>query len=263
MQDKQGRPLRRVRAAELTSTTLLICGVALLLVAGALQLGAYYAQLRWERGQEALSNQFLPAPTAAEAAESPTEPSPTPTATAQPTVTGSATVMLPPTLTPRPSPTKTPPPAPPANPGTLTIPKLKVSAPIVIVPLVNGQWDMSRILYEAALLAGTGFPGRPGNAAISGHVSLKGRGDGTFRWLEKLQPGDDIIVQQDTMRYIYRVDSSHVVLPTDVSVLAPTAEPSLTLITCTDWDFLKAEYTRRLIVKATLAGQRDTGVPAQ
>lgn len=280
MQDQTGRPLLRVRAARFISSALLICGFVLLLVAGGLQLRTFYAELRWQRGQEALSNQFLPAP-GGQVSAAKSEPTPTPSTASTPTPPGEPTTSVsaagmvepsadqtaaatsPTQAMPRMPPTRTPVPAAPGDPGTLIIPKLKVNAPIIVVPLVNGQWDMSRILYEAALLAGTGFPGRPGNAAISGHISLRGRGDGPFRWLEKLQPDDDIIVQQDNMRYIYRVSSSNVVLPTDVSVLAPTTEATLTLITCTDWDFLKAEYSRRLIVKATLAARRDTSAPAQ
>ena len=111
------------------------------------------------------------------------------------------------------------------------------------------------------LLEGTGFPGRVGNAAISGHVSLKGRGDGPFRWLERLQPGDEVSVVQGETRYTYRVTGLNTVSPADVGVLAPTSDATLTLITCTDWDFLRAEYAKRLIVSARLAGQSASGRP--
>ena len=63
--------------------------------------------------------------------------------------------------------------------------------------------------------------------------------------------------------YTYRVSQSKIVLPTDVSVLAQTESPTLTLITCTDWDFLRAEYSKRLIVTATLASQRRIGQQGQ
>ena len=273
----EGRPPSWSRAAARIGTPVLVAGVVLLLAAGALQLYTLYAQLHWEREQQALSAQFLSVPTqVVQAAAQPTQtatqaPSATPVQTptvGAPLAPGSADAA---TATPRPTetptlvPARTLTPAPPipGDPGQLIVPRLKLTAQIVTVPMTNGQWDVSKIIYDVGLLAGTGFPGQPGNAAISGHVSLKGRGDGPFRWLEKLVPDDEIIVQQEGVRYTYRVIRSSAVLPDDVSVLAPTDTPTLTLITCTDWDFLKAEYVRRLIVTATLANQRKIVSPGQ
>ena len=200
------------------------------------------------------------------------EPAATPTvlATASPSDAGARPSVT--GATPQPvvdTPTRAPTLAPPAtpddrsDPGRLLIPELKVTADIVVVPLLIGQWGVSQIIYDVGLLGNTAFPGRPGNAAISGHVSLKVRGDGPFRWLEKLAPGDEIVVQQRDTRYTYHVSQSKVVPPTDVSVLAQTDSATLTLITCSDWDFLKAEYGKRLMVTATLAGQRKTGTQGQ
>ena len=136
------------------------------------------------------------------------------------------------------------------------MPKLKLSTQIVTVPLRNGQWNVDKLVYEVGWMEGTAFPGQSGNAAISGHVSLIKFGNGPFRWLEKLAANDEIIVQQGDVRYSFHVDSLRIVLPDDVSVLAQTAEPTLTLITCTGWDVFKADYTKRLIVTATLVSQR-------
>ena len=136
------------------------------------------------------------------------------------------------------------------------MPKLKLTAQIVAVPLRNGQWNVDKLVYEVGWLEGTGFPGQPGNAALSGHVSLIKFGNGPFRWLEKLVVNDEIIVQQGDARYSYRVSQTRSVLPDDVSVLAPTDEPTLTLITCTSWDVFKSTYTKRLVVTATLATER-------
>lgn len=300
MSTTPGRPSRGARAASLVSALLIIAGVSLLLAAGAMQVYTMYAQMRWERAQAALSVQFIPPPVkdtatpfssatppasatasapsatppasiAAPAATTATAALPTAlpqgtrgaaTATIQPATptilpTATATVSTPPTRTPSPTPTRA------AAPGHLLIPKLKLDARIVGVPLVNGQWDVDKIVYDVGLLGGTGWPGERGNAAISGHVTLLGRGSGPFRWLERLAPGDEIIVQQGDVRFIYLVQENKVVEPTDVSVLAPTDEATLTLITCTDWNFLRAEYSRRLIIGARLAGWRDGSVPAQ
>jgi sortase A len=249
---------------------LTAAGVLLLLAAASMQLYSMYAEMRWTRSQQGLSAQFLPAPAALDiqplqpeaSTATPGGPAPatpagvtagrqaTPPATT-PAAAEASTPVLPPTPTPTPDDRR--------DPGRLLIPKLKVNTQIVVVAFANGQWDVSHILYEAGLLDGTGWPGRPGNAALSGHVSLKGRGDGPFRWLEKLAPGDEVIVEQGAVRYTYRVSQTKVVLPSDVSVLEQTEQATLTLVTCTDWDFLRAEYSKRLIVSAKLASQSTPG----
>ena len=182
-------------------------------------------------------------PGAPTAAPSPSpSPSPTSTPTSTPTATPSATV------TPTALPVGTP--ASPAVLGRLIIPKLKVDTTILPVPILNGDWDMKRIVMEAGWLAGTAPVGGPGNTGIAGHVSLKCCGDGPFRWLERLAPGDELVLQTVEQTYRYNVVEVRVVDPTEVGVMAPTADPQLTLVTCNDWDFSKAEFVKRLVVIA-------------
>jgi sortase A len=109
---------------------------------------------------------------------------------------------------------------------------------------------MKRIVLEAGWLAGTAPVGGPGNTGIAGHVSLKCCGDGPFRWLERLALGDEVVVQTSEQTYRYRVAETRVVDPAEVSVMGPTAYPQLTLVTCNDWDYTKAEFVKRLIVIA-------------
>jgi LPXTG-site transpeptidase (sortase) family protein len=289
MGQQRGRPSGRRRAATFIGGALFLAGAILILAAVGMQLFTMYADFRWARAQEELSRSFVPLATAAPSGEqlavtetATPEAPPTATPSSTPPLVTMALTLTPVstvtqagglTVTPSPqptststrTPTRTPTPLPtiPSDPGRLIIPAVGVDAPIVKVPLVKGEWDLSHIIYEVALLAGTGFPGQPGNAALSGHVTLKGRGNGPFRWIEKLVPDDEIIVQQGNTRYSFRVTSVKTVLPTDVSVLAPTQNATLTLITCTDWDFVRAEYTKRLIASATLTGKRDISVPAQ
>ena len=277
---QKGRSSLSARAAGRIGTVLLIAGVALLLTAAALQLYTLYAQMRWEGEQQALSALYLsvptevpatamPAPTVTETivptstplpTATPERPAPTaivPAATATATPSPSATPTLVPTRTPTPTATI------PSDPGLLLVPKLKLSAQIVTVPMHNGSWNVDKLVYEVGWLEGTGFPGQPGNAAIAGHVSLIKFGNGPFRWLEKLVDNDEIILQQGNVRLSYRVSSTRSVLPDDVDVLAQTEQPTLTLITCTSWDVLKSTYTRRLVVTATLVGQSKIVSPGQ
>jgi sortase A len=50
--------------------------------------------------------------------------------------------------------------------------------------------------------------------------------------LNEMKKGDLITLETSAGVFVYRVVWSKVTVPTDVSVLAPTAKPSLTLTTC-------------------------------
>ncbi len=121
---------------------------------------------------------------------------------------------------------------------------------ILPVPIINGDWDVKRVVMGVGWLEGTAPVGARGNTGIAGHVSLKCCGDGPFRWLEKLAPGDELILQTDEQSYRFHVVELRVVEPTEVSVMLPTADPQLTLVTCNDWDASKAEFVKRLVVIA-------------
>jgi LPXTG-site transpeptidase (sortase) family protein len=289
MANTGSRPPRAARAAGWFSTLLIVIGVFILLAAIGLQVYSFLAERRFEADQKALMTQFLPAPAGAASAASATATAtftPTPMPALLPTVTATAaSVTAPapaaqanaplPTMAPTPPPTATlqptatatatatPRPTPPSDPGRLIIPKLNLDTPIVLVKLANGEWNINKLVYEVGLLGSTGFPGWPGNAVITGHVSLIRYGNGPLRWLEKLAAGDDVFVQQGDHLYNYKVVSSRTVLPTDVSVVAPSEDTRITLITCTAWDYLKSDYTRRLVVTAVLDTQHASNGVAQ
>lgn len=119
----------------------------------------------------------------------------------------------------------------------ITIPKIKVSAPIVYEPSM-AEPDVQKALQRGVVHYGnTPEPGQPGNSVIVGHSSNDWWEPGKYKFvfvlLDKLVPGDKFSVNHKGKRYIYQVTQSKIVAPTDLSVLAPTAEPTMTLITCT------------------------------
>jgi len=83
----------------------------------------------------------------------------------------------------------------------------------------------------ARLLSGADF-GEPGNLELAGHR------DSWFRSLEGIAFGDRIEVEWVDQRHggirrrAYQVNGIDVVRPEDVHLLAPTADDTLTLITC-------------------------------
>lgn len=99
---------------------------------------------------------------------------------------------------------------------------------------------------------GTPLPGQAGNAAIAGHRTTFG---GPFYSLNRLRAGDLILVTTRQGSFRYRVQRLFRVLPTDVSIIAPTRAAMLTLTTCAP----RFSARERLVVQATLVG---TALPA-
>ena len=106
----------------------------------------------------------------------------------------------------------------------------------------------------SALRAGAGhYPESPlpcelGNVAIAGHRTTYGR---PFHNIDRLSPGDDIILETPVGTCTYKVNKEpFIVPPTDFSVLDRTSTGTLTLTTCHP----KNSAAQRLIVQADLQG---------
>ncbi len=123
----------------------------------------------------------------------------------------------------------------------LRIPKIDLE-----VPILEGTDDLS-LNRAVGHIAGTPKPGENGNVGIAGHR------DGFFRGLKDISMGDTIeIVAPDSVKK-YVIDEITVVNPTDVSVLAPRTQPSVTLVTCYPFYFI-GSAPQRYIVRASLVG---------
>ncbi|HYF63873.1 MAG TPA: sortase [Herpetosiphonaceae bacterium] len=143
-----------------------------------------------------------------------------------------------------------PPSAPTATPAPLDqtplfmyVPALELQTPIKEVFLREDGWEVAD--YAVGYHHGTAHPGS-GNTVTAGHAGLRG---GVYARLPELQIGNDIYVETASTRFHYQVSEIKSVWPTQVEVMYPTAEPILTMITCTAWD------TQRLVVKANLVDQ--------
>jgi sortase A len=117
-------------------------------------------------------------------------------------------------------------PIPTAAPGQairIQIPALGVDATIV----QGDNWEQLRKGVGQHL--GSGIPGQPGNVVLSAHNDFAGE---IFRYLEDLQPGDEIILMTTVQQFTYYVTSSSIVEPTQVDVMAATTTATVTLISC-------------------------------
>jgi sortase A len=121
--------------------------------------------------------------------------------------------------------------------AVLSIDRLKIEAPVY-----NGA-DELNLNRGVARIKGTASVTAPGNLGIAGHR------DGFFRGLKDAQEGDLIRLRTAEAVVSYRVTGIDIVDPSEVSVLAPTDDRSLTLVTCYPFYFV-GPAPRRYIVKA-------------
>jgi sortase A len=123
----------------------------------------------------------------------------------------------------------------------MVIPKIDVHAPVVQTPPVQGVWAVAD--WSVGHLSTTPHPGVPGNAAYAAHDDIKGE---IFKRLGELTPGDTILLYTRHSVFTYVVTRQLTVDPSDISPLNPTAQPTVTLITCVPYWV----DTQRLVVQA-------------
>jgi sortase A len=95
----------------------------------------------------------------------------------------------------------------------------------------------------------------------SGNVGLAGHRDGFFRGLKDVVAGDQIELVRPEQTDIYVITKIQIVSPDDVSVLAPTPAPTLTLVTCFPFYFI-GNAPQRYIVTASLTSSGQTNKSA-
>ena len=104
---------------------------------------------------------------------------------------------------------------------------------------------------------GTALPGEVGNFAVAGHRATNGE---PFAELDRVQVGDQVVVETATTWYTYTVYQTQIVPPTQVDVILPVpgqphATPHKKLLTLTTCNPRWASY-ERLVVHAELTSQQ-------
>jgi sortase A len=105
----------------------------------------------------------------------------------------------------------------------LQIPSIKIDAPVV----QGDGWE--QLKKGVGQNIGSANPGQNGNMILSAHNDVYGE---LFRYLDKLQPGDQVVLYTQQRQYVYVVDRTALVEPTAVEVMASTGSPTVTLISC-------------------------------
>jgi sortase A len=145
--------------------------------------------------------------------------------------------------------------SPPGQPVLLRIEKIGLETKVVEAGIGkdrrgNPIWET--VPYVAAHYNVTADVGSKGNAVISGHVVTLYEGN-VFRDLYKLDFGDRVEVSTLDSTFVYEVTDIKLVDPNQVEVMAPTPDPTLTLITCGGrFDRRTASFDQRLVVVGKL-----------
>lgn len=126
--------------------------------------------------------------------------------------------------------------------AVMVIPKINLT-----VAVAEGT-DEETLKYAVGHFEGTAMPGEKGNFAVAGHRSYTY--SEYFNRADELENGDEIIVRTKKGEFTYIVYEQKVVEPTEISVLDPTKEATITLVTCTPIRVA----THRLIIKGRLKG---------
>jgi sortase A len=117
-------------------------------------------------------------------------------------------------------------PVPTASPQQavrIQIPAIKVDAPVV----QGDGWE--QLKKGVGQHVGTPDPDENGNIVLSAHDDIFGE---IFRELDKLQPGDIVMLYTSQRQYTYVITGTQIVVPTAVEVMAPTPNAVVTLISC-------------------------------
>lgn len=134
----------------------------------------------------------------------------------------------------------------------LLIPKIGVNAPIIFAES-KVESEIQKALERGIVhYQGTAQPGEVGNSFLTGHSSNYWWATGSYNYvfvvLDKMTVGDQAIVYHNGNKFVYTVTAKKVVDPTDVSVMTPTATPTMTLMTCappgTSWQRLIVSLER-------------------
>ena len=124
--------------------------------------------------------------------------------------------------------------------GRLEIPRLGISA------IVRYGADARTLSLAVGHIPGTPLPGEGGNVGLAAHR------DTFFRRLGEIRPDDEVRLVAPEGTFVYHVDGTKVVEPTDVWVLGATARPAITLVTCYPFSYV-GSAPQRFIVRASLA----------
>ena len=148
----------------------------------------------------------------------------------------------------------------------LIIPKLNIDVPVHFgIALNEVMGAMNNGVAHYRIAGASAYPGEIGNFVITGHSAGDIYSSNPYKYifsgLERLEDGDLIYVNYNSVRYTYRVIKKEVVEPSDVAALVvETNKPLLTLVTCTP---LGTSRYRLLVTAEQISPNYDESNPIE
>lgn len=130
------------------------------------------------------------------------------------------------------------------TPGPEQANRIQIPAIGVDAPIVQGDgWE--QLKKGVSQHIGSANPGEPSNIVLAAHNDVFGE---IFRDLDRLKPGDQVIIFTQKRSYTYIVSTTEIVEPTRVDLMSATTQPVVTLISC--YPYLVDN--KRIVVRAAL-----------
>ncbi len=130
------------------------------------------------------------------------------------------------------------------------------AGPVPIATLRSERFSRGVPVYagvsEFSMTIGAGHLSETSAVGSNGHIAITAHRDGTFRALKDMRVGDTLELEVEGTLWKYRISRTLIVAPEDTEILAPTRQPTLTLITCYPFFFV-GKAPQRYIVQAELA----------
>ncbi|MBN2256937.1 MAG: class D sortase [Anaerolineaceae bacterium] len=124
--------------------------------------------------------------------------------------------------------------------------RIQIAAIGVDAPVVQGDgWE--QLKKGVGQHPFTPDPGQPGNIVLSAHNDVFGE---LFRDLDKLKPGDTIVLFSPSGQFVYIVTGTQIVAPTNVQVMNASEGSTVTLISCYPY----MVDNKRIVISAKLQG---------
>jgi len=119
--------------------------------------------------------------------------------------------------------------------AVIHIPSVKIEAPVL---KGTDDWTLDRGIGH---IDDTPLPGEAGNIGLAGHR------DGFFRGLKDVKVCDRLDLQTTTETTGYLIERIWIVPPEDVTVLDPTPESAVTLVTCYPFYYVGSAPLRYIV----------------
>ncbi len=155
-----------------------------------------------------------------------------------------------------------------AMPDRIAIPAIGVDTVVVNAPRTGNTWESSHLTSQVGHMEGTAYPGQGSNVVLVAHRYLSIRNGqpanpGPFASLDRLHPGDQILVYSAGTVYTYAMTEQMQITRRDTWIIGGTDGEMVTLMTCDAWNPATLTYDKLLVVRGRLTDARPiTSAPA-